>query len=270
MEPGFSPSPVWCQSPHTSHHQLPLKAEAAPLARSPGPLCSLSITGAVSPSIACHKHIPQSRPAERKVAGKAAWATVGEGGAKSPDLARTVPSVQSTLPQTPATPPPPRHGPSPLPSPLSLLFPSPQTSAHWVGPQRAGQDRAGKGPGQRAGEGLRGTEVAASTHAFGHQHLLPTPRKGSKSGRHSCLPLSNSLHSPHLTHRETEDCQSEVLFPRPLSRSGPSSIHSILSPRKSKGSRPPTHPPAPAAHLNPQHCRQACPREGGSWKGLER
>lgn len=48
---------------------------------------------------------------------------------------------------------------------------------------RARRDRAGKAPGEGSGEGLRGTKVAALVPPFGHQHLLPTLRKGSRIDR---------------------------------------------------------------------------------------
>ena len=187
---------------------------------------------------------------ERKFAGRAAGATGAEGGAESPDLTRTWSSVQPTLTSSSHS-----HSQVPLPG-LS---------------HRVGRNRSGKGPGDRAGEGLRCPQVAPSTPVFGNQHLLPTPRKASKIDR-ALMPTSLQLPFTDLISHvgKRRPARVKSFFSRPPSRSGPSSAHSSLSPWKSHchlchcRALPRCPPPSPALYAGlPELAR-------GSWKALAR
>lgn len=147
-ELGSEPSPASCQSPRTSHQQEPLKAEAAPLSRSPGPPCPLSGTGTSYPSPSCYKLTPQPH---RGPPGKeeGCWDNWRRGtrSLMGPGL------CLRASPHPPDLGPPwqwasrpgrmERKHPSPQPTPTGL-FPLPQKPACWAVSQSWGGTGAGR------------------------------------------------------------------------------------------------------------------------------
>lgn len=148
MELGFEPSLVWGQSPRISCHQVPLKAEAALLPRSPGPPFPLSIVDAIYPFTSCHKHTtqPHQDPPRRE---EVCWYNClgqPEGEDKNLDGVRcpvhTAPTIESTFPHTLAHPGSGHRGATPLPGPL----PPVSSHSHRQVPDQLSH-RAGEGQG---------------------------------------------------------------------------------------------------------------------------
>lgn len=171
-------------------HQVPLKAKAAPLARSPG-LCApfpwLALPFPPLPAIKIHPSPTRARPEGRKVTGTTAlgnWRketrTLTWSGVRplsSPHSPRLWPTLAMGIRAQPLGP---AHSHRPLLIPIEKYPPSCPTELGrdraWAGSKRQGKKR-------RKGRGLEKSKLAASTPALGPQYLLLALREGGTIDR---------------------------------------------------------------------------------------